>query len=116
MGSYKDNIVISLSKFDDQEIQNHLINLLEGDWQGDSFLNSIIIALSEILKRDCLTEESFERIFGIFENPNAKEDLDSKLKSIIISTLRESIIKLIIQYNDNTYISRLLNLSKNTNS
>ncbi len=110
MGSYKDKVVISLSNFDDQEIQNHLINLLEGEWQGDSFLNSIITAFSEILKRDCLTEESFERIFGIFENPNVKEDLDSKLKSIIISTLRESIIKLIIQYNDNTYISRLLNL------
>lgn len=110
MGFYKDVVVISLSNFDDQEIQNYLINLLEGEWHGDSFLNSIIMAFSQILKRDCLTEESFERIFGIFENPKVKEDIDPKFKNMIIFTIRQSIIKLIIQYNDNTHISRLLNL------
>lgn len=115
MGSYKDNVVISLSNFDDQEIQDYLINLLEGEWQGDSFLNSFIIAFLEILKRDCLTEESFERIFGIFENPNIKEDIDPKFKSMIILTIRKSIIKLIIQYNDHTHISRLLNLYQDKN-
>lgn len=110
MGSYKDQVVLSLSNFNDQETQDFLINLLEERWHGDSLLNSIILALSQILNRDCLTEKSFERILGIFENPNIKEDIKPKYKSMIILTIRNSIKKLIIQYNDNSYISRLLNL------
>ncbi len=115
MGSYKDAIVLSLSNFDDQETQNFLINLLESEWQGDSFLNSIIMALSKILKRDCLTKESFERIFRIFENPKVKEEIDPKFKSMIIFTIRKSINKLIIQYNDNSLISRLIKLYQDKN-
>ena len=100
-------VLIALSNFNDQKIQDKIIDNIMKKWKGIFFLNSIGVALSNIVKRNKLTPKSYKKILKIFKNP---KKFDNKLP--LSYDIRRMLQPIIIEYNDSSSISQLFELLK----
>ena len=105
----KGHYITALSNFDDIDIQNYIINEIEKQWWGVSYLESIGIALLNITKRGVLSKDSFNRIYEIFKNP---KDMEIKFdrKSMVSYIRKRALLSSLIEYNEISIVPELLEL------
>lgn len=100
----KGYLLLALSNFDDQEVQDKIMTAVEKEWEGIQYLYFITNAIKNVLYRGSLSQQSFERILKLFETP---EEYEIYNKYHLNFQIREFLEDIIIQYNDSTIVPRL---------
>lgn len=70
-------LLIPLSNFDEQEVQNFIINEIVKKWRGVNYLKVIGESLENIARRGKLTQNSINKLLKIYQNP---PDFDLKIR------------------------------------
>ncbi len=102
--------IIALSNFGDQEIQDFIINEIEREWGGISYLNMIGTALFNITRKGELSSKSFRQVMKIYDEP-VDFEIELDRNSVIID-IRNFLEETIIKYGDHEIIPRLLKILK----
>ncbi|TFG20494.1 MAG: hypothetical protein EU529_14820 [Promethearchaeota archaeon] len=98
--------LLTLSNFDDKEIQFKIIKEIEKEWRDVSYLEMIGMALYNITRRGKFNSESFKEIMRIFKKP--KNIHPAMGIETLISYIRSKALEMtIIEYNDREIIPQL---------
>jgi len=103
----KGYVLIALSYYDKEEVQELLIDEIDRDWYGIYYLKMISEALENISKRDQLSQVSLNKILKIYKQPK-----DFGLHISIDKDIREALDKVLITLNKIEFIEFLITIIK----
>ena len=101
----KGYVLIALSYYDKEEVQELLIDEIDQDWHGSDYLKMISEALENISKRDQLSQDSLNKILKIYKQPK-----DFGLQISIDKDIRKALDKVLITLNKIEFIEFLITI------